>query len=33
MLRAGAVLDGVVILLTTGVAYLLIQFFWPVVLG
>jgi sodium-dependent dicarboxylate transporter 2/3/5 len=33
MLRAGVVLDGVVILLTTGVTYLLIRFLWPVVLG
>jgi sodium-dependent dicarboxylate transporter 2/3/5 len=33
MLRAGALLDGVVILLTTGVAYLLIRFVWPTVLG
>ncbi|WP_433633441.1 SLC13 family permease [Halomicrococcus sp. NG-SE-24] len=33
MLRAGALLDAVVILLTTGVAYLLIRFLWPVVLG
>ncbi|WP_323849395.1 SLC13 family permease [Haloferax litoreum] len=33
MLRAGALLDGVVILLTTGVAYLLIRFLWPLVLG
>ncbi len=33
MLRAGALLDAIVILLTTGVAYLLIQFFWPLVLG
>nr|WP_225316442.1 MULTISPECIES: DASS family sodium-coupled anion symporter [Haloferax] len=33
MLRAGALLDGVVILLTTGIAYLLIRFLWPLVLG
>ncbi|MFC6865143.1 SLC13 family permease [Halomicroarcula sp. GCM10025817] len=33
MLRAGGLLDGIVILLTTGVSYLLIQFFWPIVLG
>ncbi|WP_411966156.1 SLC13 family permease [Haloferax sp. YSMS24] len=33
MLRAGALLDGVVILLTTGVAYVLIRFLWPLVLG
>jgi len=33
MLRAGALLDGVVILLTTGVTYLLIRFLWPLVLG
>jgi sodium-dependent dicarboxylate transporter 2/3/5 len=33
MLRAGALLDGVVILLTTGVAYLLIRFLWPLVLS
>jgi sodium-dependent dicarboxylate transporter 2/3/5 len=33
MLRAGALLDAVVILLTTGAAYLLIRFVWPVVLG
>jgi sodium-dependent dicarboxylate transporter 2/3/5 len=33
MLRAGALLDAIVILLTTGVAYLLIRFFWPLVLG
>ncbi len=33
MLRAGALLDGIVILLTTGVAYLLIRLVWPVLLG
>jgi len=33
MLRAGVLLDAVVILLTTGVAYLLIRSVWPVVLG
>jgi sodium-dependent dicarboxylate transporter 2/3/5 len=33
MLRAGALLDGVVILLTTGAAYLLVRFVWPSVLG
>ena len=33
MLRAGVLLDGVVILLTTGVTYLLIRFLWPIVLG
>ncbi len=33
MLRAGVLLDAVVILLTTGVAYLLIRTLWPVVLG
>lgn len=33
MLRAGVVLDAVVILLTTGVAYLLVRSLWPVVLG
>ena len=33
MLRAGALLDGVVILLTTGVVYVLIRLLWPLVLG
>ena len=33
MLRAGALLDGIVILLATGVTYLLIRFLWPLVLG
>jgi sodium-dependent dicarboxylate transporter 2/3/5 len=33
MLRAGALLDVVVVLLTTGVAYLLVRTLWPVVLG
>ena len=33
MLRAGAVLDAVVILLTTGVAYLLIRLVWPALIG
>jgi sodium-dependent dicarboxylate transporter 2/3/5 len=33
MLRAGVLLDIVVILLTTGAAYLLIRFLWPHVLG
>jgi len=33
MLRAGALLDAIVILLTTAVAYLLIRSLWPVVLG
>ncbi|MEF8840572.1 MAG: SLC13 family permease [Haloarculaceae archaeon] len=33
MLRAGTLLDVVVILLTTGVAYLLVRTLWPVVLG
>ncbi|WP_254829961.1 SLC13 family permease [Haloglomus salinum] len=33
MLRAGVLLDAVVILLTTGAAYLLIRFLWPHVLG
>ncbi|MFB6161699.1 MAG: SLC13 family permease [Haloferacaceae archaeon] len=33
MLRAGALLDVVVVLLTTGVAYLLVRSLWPVVLG
>ena len=33
MLRAGALLDGVVVLLATGTAYLLIRFVWPAVLG
>jgi sodium-dependent dicarboxylate transporter 2/3/5 len=33
MLRAGVVLDVVVILLTVGLASLLIRFVWPVVLG
>jgi sodium-dependent dicarboxylate transporter 2/3/5 len=33
MLRAGVLLDGVVILLTTGVTYLLIRFLWPLILG
>ncbi|MFW5934226.1 MAG: SLC13 family permease [Halolamina sp.] len=33
MLRAGVLLDTVVILLTTGVAYLLIRTLWPIVLG
>jgi sodium-dependent dicarboxylate transporter 2/3/5 len=33
MLRAGVLLDGVIILLTTGVTYLLIRFLWPLVLG
>jgi sodium-dependent dicarboxylate transporter 2/3/5 len=32
MLRAGVLLDAVVILLTTGAAYLLIRFLWPHVL-
>ena len=33
MLRAGVMLDVVVVLLTTGVAYLLVRTVWPVVLG
>jgi sodium-dependent dicarboxylate transporter 2/3/5 len=33
MLRAGALLDAIVILLTTGLAALLIRFLWPFVLG
>ena len=33
MLRAGVILDGIVILLTTGVAYLLIRLVWPLLLG
>ena len=33
MLRAGVLLDVVVVLLTTGLAYLLILTLWPVVLG
>lgn len=33
MLRAGALLDAVVILLTTGVAYLLIRLVWPTLIG
>ncbi|MEF8826967.1 MAG: SLC13 family permease [Halapricum sp.] len=33
MLRAGALLDAIVILLTTGMAYLLIRLVWPVLLG
>ncbi|WP_256302042.1 SLC13 family permease [Haloarchaeobius salinus] len=33
MLRAGILLDVVVILITTGLAYLLIRVLWPVVLG
>nr|WP_275575430.1 SLC13 family permease [Halolamina pelagica] len=33
MLRAGVVLDAIVILLTTGVAYVLVRTLWPVVLG
>nr|WP_255518314.1 MULTISPECIES: SLC13 family permease [Haloferax] len=33
MLRAGSLLDGVVILLTTGVTYLLIRFLWPPILA
>ncbi|WP_255196531.1 SLC13 family permease [Halorarius litoreus] len=33
MLRAGLLLDAVVILLTTGATYLLIRLLWPVVLG
>lgn len=33
MLRAGVLLDVVVVLLTTGVAYLLVRTLWPVVLG
>ena len=33
MLRAGSLLDGVVILLTTLVALVLVRFVWPVVLG
>ena len=33
MLRAGALLDAIVILLTTGVAYLLIRLVWPSLLG
>jgi sodium-dependent dicarboxylate transporter 2/3/5 len=33
MLRAGTLLDVVVIVLTTGVAYLLVRTLWPVVLG
>jgi len=33
MLRAGILLDAVVICITTGLAYLLIRLLWPVVLG
>jgi sodium-dependent dicarboxylate transporter 2/3/5 len=33
MLRAGALLDAVVVLLTTGLAYLLIRSLWPLALG
>ncbi|WP_440992317.1 SLC13 family permease [Haloarchaeobius baliensis] len=33
MLRAGILLDVVVILITTGLTYLLIRLLWPVVLG
>jgi sodium-dependent dicarboxylate transporter 2/3/5 len=33
MLRAGALLDAVVVLLTTGAALVLVRFVWPVVLG
>ncbi|OTF01784.1 DASS family sodium-coupled anion symporter [Halorubrum sp. SD683] len=33
MLRAGVLLDVVVILLTTGMAYLLVRLLWPVVLS
>jgi di/tricarboxylate transporter len=33
MLRAGSLLDGLVILLTVGVALVLVRFVWPVVLG
>jgi len=33
MLRAGALLDAVVVLLTTVSTYLMIRFFWPSVLG
>ncbi|WP_323677941.1 anion permease [Halorubellus sp. PRR65] len=33
MLRAGILLDVVVVLITTGLAYLLIRVLWPVVLG
>ena len=33
MLRAGVLLDAVVILLTTAVTYLLIRFLWPLILG
>ena len=33
MLRAGVLLDVVVVLLTTGLAYLLVLTLWPVVLG
>ncbi|MEF8756910.1 MAG: anion permease, partial [Halobacteriales archaeon] len=33
MLRAGVLLDAVVVLLTTAVAFLLVRTVWPVVLG
>ena len=33
MLRAGIVLDLVVVLLATGVLWLLLLFVWPVVIG
>ena len=33
MLRAGALLDGVVVLLTTGAVLVLVRFVWPGVLG
>jgi sodium-dependent dicarboxylate transporter 2/3/5 len=33
MLRAGSLLDGVVVLLTTLLALVLVRFVWPAVLG
>jgi sodium-dependent dicarboxylate transporter 2/3/5 len=33
MLRAGALLDAVVVVVTTGVVSVLVRILWPVVLG